>query len=174
MILFTAFRISEEAAEAAMHLQDVLRTRTPGSFPVRENLHVTVHYFGEQEASAVRGIASVLETCPLPDTEFCFDHLVRFSGARGDHLVYAAAENEALQAWRAQLSRCYAEAGFTFDEKPFLPHITLVRGKNGRIDTDGIEVPAVRFRPEPPVLLESLQIKGKRIYRPADAGKETQ
>ncbi len=172
MILFTALYISGEAADAAVRLSELLRSRSEGSYPPRENYHVTIHYFGEQDRRTMQKIRAVLDAHPIPECSLTFDRLVRFHGNRGDQVVYAAADCAALSAWRRTLSEAYRKEGIGFDEKDFLPHITLVRGKQGRIQFEDIEVPAVTFRPAKPVLLESLQIRGKRIYRPAEPEDE--
>ena len=172
MIVFSAMRIPEKAADTAEALSDILRERTAGSFPRRENYHITVHYFGEVNERAVRSLDHILKTHPLPDMTLRFDHLLRFHGRQGDQIVYACRDCPELQAWRKELSTALRKARFRFDEKEYRPHITLVRGKQGRIEIDDIPVPAAEFKPEEPILLESLQIKGKRIYRPILPGQE--
>ena len=166
MILFSAIRLSEEAADTAVRLQEILRRRSAGNYPVKENLHVTVQYYGKGTNADIARISDILQEIPLPDPRLQFDRLLRFGGTRGDHIVYGAAENSAFQAWQNELCEACRRTGVRFDEKPFKPHITLVRGKEGRIETDDIDVPVVSFAPESPVLFESLQIKGQRVYRP--------
>ena len=71
------------------------------------------------------------------------------------------------------LSDAYRRERISFDEKDFRPHITLVRGKQGHITFEDMEVPAMKFTPAQPVLLESIQKNGRRIYQPAEPeGKE--
>ena len=81
MIIFSALRIPKEAADAAEALSDVLRQRTAGSFPRRENYHITVHYFGEVNERAVRSLDCILKTHPLPELTLRFDRLLRFHGS---------------------------------------------------------------------------------------------
>ena len=172
MIVFSALRIPKEAADAAEALSDVLRQRTAGSFPRQENYHITVHYFGEVNERAVRSLDHILKTHPLPELTLRFDHLLRFHGSRGDQIVYACRECPGLQEWQRELGEAYRKERFRFDKKEYRPHITLVRRKQGRIEIDDISVPAVEFQPGEPVLLESLQIKGQRIYRPVYGAQE--
>lgn len=173
MILFTALRIPDEAADEAEALAEELRKRTSGSYPPRENYHVTIHYFGEQDRRTLRRIHEIMNEHPLPGMTLCFDHLIRFPGTRGDQIVYAAADCPQLQAWRMSLSDAYRRERIPFDEKEFRAHITLVRGKQGHIAFEDMKVPAMKFTPAQPVLLESIQKNGRRIYRPAEPeGKE--
>ena len=168
MIVFSALPAPEGAADAAEALCDILRKRTKGSFPPRENYHITLHYFGEADYDTIRSIDRILKSVPVPELTLRFDHLLRFHGRSGDQIVYACRDNPALQTWQKKLSEVYREAGIWFDPKEYRPHITLVRGKQGRIEIDDIRVPAVEFRPPVPVLLESLQIGGARVYRPVN------
>lgn len=172
MVLFSALRISGKAADAAEALAEALKERSSGSYPPRENYHVTIHYFGEQNFRTLQRIQAVLTDHPLPELTLCFDHLVRFPGSRGDQVVYAAKDCPALQEWRTSLSDALRSEHIPFDEKEFRPHITLVRGKQGHIAFEDMDVPAVAFTPAQPVLLESIQRNGRRIYRPVNPEEE--
>lgn len=165
MIVFSAFQLTNEAADAAEKLQGILKERTAGSFPPRENLHITVLYYGETEEARIKDLHALLEAHPLPSAELCFDRLLRFGGRKGDHIVYSCGECAELTEWHTRLCEDTRAAGFRFDAKPYVPHITLVRGKQGRIETEDINVPSVILRPQEAVLFESLSIRGKRIYR---------
>ena len=172
MILFSALRIPDEAADVAEALAEALKKRSSGSYPPRENYHVTVHYFGEQNSRNQRRIQTIMKKHPLPELTLCFDHLVRFPGSRGDQVVYAATDCPSLQEWRTSLSDALRSEHIPFDEKEFRPHITLVRGKQGHIAFEDMEVPPVTFSPAQPVLLESIQRNGRRIYRPVNPEEE--
>ncbi len=146
-------------------MQEELRIRTSGSFPRPDNYHITISYFGEVNEFGLERIRKVHAEQPLPKLQITLDHLHCFHGAKGDHIVYASSAYEELAEWRAELCQRYRAERIRFDEKTFLPHVTLVRAKQRKVPIEDIPVPVLVMPAEEILLLESFQEQGKRIYR---------
>ena len=166
MILFSAIFPDEAVKDVCTALQDQLKEQTEGSYPVRENLHVTTFYFGETTDETAARIQAILAAHPIPEMKIMLDHIHRFGGPSGGHIVYAGTNNEALHAWRKETADVFAAEGIAYSPEVFLPHITLVRAKQHPVRFLPDHVPVMTSSASVHVLLESLQIAGKRVYRP--------
>ena len=164
-ILFAALPVSEQVKEAAVHLQNALRLRTEGSYPVRENLHVTLAYLGEVPRGRMQEAASIVASVAAPECRLVFDRMLRWKG-QGDMFVYAADAPQSLCAYRAALHAALLKHRFSVDESQFTPHITLVRGKKKGVDIQGIEPVSAMMVSGPAVLFESIHLKTGRCYLP--------
>ena len=164
-ILFAALPVSEPVREAAVHLQNALRLRTEGSYPVRENLHVTLAYLGEVPRGRMQEAADIVASVAAPECRLVFDRMLRWKG-QGDMFVYAAEAPESLRAYRTAIHAALLKHRFSVEDSPFTPHITLVRGKKRGVDIQGIEPNAAVMVSGPAVLFESVHLKGGRHYIP--------
>jgi 2'-5' RNA ligase len=130
-----------------------------------ENLHLTLAFIGEaderarvllgQLGAAVRGEAFELEL----DQVGYWPH---------NRIVFAAAGvvPPPLGALVQRLSGELAANGFRVDARPFAAHVTLLRDVRR---APGFAPPAaLRWRVHELVLLESLRLEAKLVYRPAE------
>ena len=166
MTVFAGFMASDSLQEEALRLQEILRQSIPGSYPAKENFHVTLAYAGEVEEERIGDLLQILYALPFPDCELSFDRAAAFDSYHRDVIVLTAACPENLMDYRTQLHARMQEKGFRPDPAPFRPHITLVRAKTGGNDLSGIEVRPVAMRPPGAVLFHSFQSRGKRVYLP--------
>lgn len=120
MRLFLALELPGPALDQLQRLQGSLKKYGRGKFVPRQNLHLTMVFLGDAEPEAVlqalAGISAHRQTLLLTG-------LGRF----GD-LVYAAARNtSALCQLQQSLTHALSAAGFSLEDRSFLPHITLCR-----------------------------------------------
>ena len=123
MRLFIAILPDAPVRSALAEGQDCLRRRAiKGSFPHREDLHLTLAFLGETEN--VTGAKAALAKCRFSP----FDLTLTGSGGNFGELWWAGiAESRPLAALAEELARALAAEGFRLEERPFLPHITLAR-----------------------------------------------
>ena len=164
MIVFSAIQLNETTSAAAMSLQELLRERTVGSFPRAENLHITMHYFGEVSRETLDRIIHVTSSVPCEKTQLTLDHLTVFPSNKGDHIVLAGTPSMEIQAYHEALSKQYEAEGIFFDRKKFLPHVTLVRAKTTGVDLSELRCNEVIQPVKWIGLYSSEQVKGQRVY----------
>ena len=128
MRLFIAILPDDPVREALAEGQDCLRRQAiKGSFPHREDLHLTLAFLGE--TGNVAGAKAALAKCRF----FPFGLTLTGSGGCFGELWWAGVEESCpLTALAEELHQALAAEGFTLEERPFLPHITLAR----RLKTD--------------------------------------
>ncbi len=166
MIVFAGIELNKETMDLCESLQGMLKMRTPGSYPRRENLHVTLAYFGETDEGKLKDIQKILEEVPLLKNELLFTRLGVFDGTKGDQIILLARPQETLLAYREELMKRFSEQWIHTDPKPFRPHVTLVRAKRKDVDRNGISFEPTVSPVERIVLYRSYERLGKRIYEP--------
>lgn len=131
MRAFVALELPESFAEELDDFVRALRHHVEGRFSPRENRHLTLAFLGndvgEREASAA--IAALDEACA------CVTEPITISprglgsfGRRADKLLFLDVEPTApLLGLATELRAGLAARGVAYDDKPFVPHITLVR-----------------------------------------------
>ena len=133
-----------------------------GRVVAAEMLHVTVAFLGEV---ADDGYATLLEiggSLGSAGFELVFDRVAfwRHSG-----IVYASPSRipEPLAALALVLSERLAGAGLRIEERPFAPHVTLLR--NARRSPRDIGFAPVIWQAQALSLIETLRQDGKHAYR---------
>ena len=86
----------------------------------------------------------------------CFDDLW-WAGIR---------ENPALERLALNVQACLREAGFSIEERPWSPHITLVRRWHG--EQPQTDISPVSMRVQAVSLMKSERLDGKLIYTEID------
>ena len=157
MRLFLAIRPSPAVRTSLEAAQDALRRQGRGTFPPPENLHLTLAFLGQTENLAGAGAAlDAIRTRPFslavggPPGHF---DAVWWAGVTADR----ALEDLALSL-QADLRR----RGFCLEERPWRPHITLVRRWRG--ETPQVTVLHAKMVVRRVSLLRSDQRDGRRVY----------
>lgn len=161
MRLFAALPLDRQALEALTRAQEELRRAGRGSFPRREMLHLTLAFLGEVEdaapamvaAEALRGAGA-------------FPLTLEGVGRFGDTWWAGVAENPALEALALGLQRDLRRRGFSLEERPWRPHITLARRYRPKGEPPVLTLPPVTMEVRQVVLLESLRREGRAVYAP--------
>ena len=157
MRLFLAIQLSPAVREALLTAQADLRRQGRGSFPPPENLHLTLAFLGETAdlpgaRAALNAAACRPFTLAVGGTLGHFGDLW-WAGVRGD----PAPEDLALSLQADLRAR-----GFRLEDRPFRPHITLVRRWRG--EASQVTVPHASMVVRRISLLRSDLTDGKRIY----------
>lgn len=122
MRLFVAVELSDEIKSALIESMEVMRAQgVRGNFTRRENLHITLAFIGETDR--IQSAKKCLDVIEMPSFTITLGNTGNFRSifwvgpeASAELSVLARRVRESLRA-----------AGFDIDNKPFRPHITLVR-----------------------------------------------
>jgi 2'-5' RNA ligase len=129
--LFFALPVPAEVRALAGRCQEaVRRTLGTGRFPALEGLHVTLAFLGPTDPARVPALLGMAAEAAgdgpgFPLRTAGIGGFPRPERARILWLGFAA--QPALAALAERLQRNLRAGGFTFDGKPFLPHLTLAR-----------------------------------------------
>ena len=145
MRLFVAICFSDETRNALSSAVDALRAQWQGHFSPAENLHLTLAFLGEVDHADAA--LSAIQKVKSPSFSLQFDRIGQFG-----NLYWAGIrENDALRALQAQLMAHLKAAGFSFEEREFIPHITLARRYAPSVDFSPAAVEQILTKIEEPV-----------------------
>jgi 2'-5' RNA ligase len=132
MRCFLAVPLAEPALGEAQRLQASLRARVPEVRWARpETLHITVHFFGELEASlaagALEAVSPVARRTEGFDVEL--ERLGTFPPGGTPRVLWLGPAHEiaALTALTSECVTALRDAHFDIDTRPYRPHCTLGR-----------------------------------------------
>ena len=121
MRLFIAICFSDDTKNRLFSAVESLRRHGQGHFSPVENLHLTLAFLGETEA--VASAESALSQVRSPAFSLHFEGIGQF-----ETLYWAGVRpSDDLRALQSQLADHLNAAGFTLEEREFIPHITLAR-----------------------------------------------
>lgn len=176
MRLFVAVPLPESALDEACAL---LRSFRELEWPVRwvrdEGLHITLKFFGEVTSDRVEAIEELLHfaTSGMPPMQLTLSAGGAFPSSRRPRVlrleVKAGADLELLQD---RLERGAEQIGFPPEGRPFHPHITLGRVREGQRLPDGAMERVESWKGGAPfladrvVLFESRQTPAGPLYNP--------
>ncbi len=127
----------------------------------KENLHMTLAFLGNIPRSQIDEVKKALPTEAKSDEVWIITKAGTFH--RGTLAFATGTSTEYVDSLSKLVRNNLTKLGFTFDAKPFKPHITLARKTS--------KTPSVAFEPIPmpvlpPVLFESLvDAEGRRKYK---------
>lgn len=122
MRLFVAIQLSsdiQKSITATMH--DLKKAGVRGSYVPIQNLHLTLAFIGETDnPGAVR---DALKSVAFKPFKLSLSEMGTF-----DDILWAGVKgNQGLSAAAKSVRDALAAAGIPYDEKKFVPHITLIR-----------------------------------------------
>lgn len=169
MRLFIAINFEYEVKQRLTEIQDRLRKyAVSGNFTARENLHMTLVFFGEKDANELAGIKRAMNRINLPAFKTGIGGLDKFRGSGGNTWWAGISNHGSLVELHGRLVKELAAEGIEFADGKFHPHITLVRQavlKNGfdcQAFNDKIAtMPAAVTRVS---LMESARVTGRLVY----------
>ena len=129
MRAFIALELPEAFADEADALARRLEAACAGRFVPAENRHLTLAFLGEVGEADVRLAMSALDAAcagvgPVP---LAAAGLGTFGRGRDATLWLGIEKNDELQDLAARVRAELAARDLTYDEKDFLPHVTLAR-----------------------------------------------
>ena len=123
--LFAAFALPDEVTDRLMALQ----TRgVPGArWRPRENLHLTMRFFGEVTEPVAEELDAALEEVTLRSKRFTIElkGAGTFGGADPHTLFVKVSPNPALEKLAADCERAARRVGLKPEARRFTPHVTI-------------------------------------------------
>lgn len=177
MRLFAAVPLPEEAlAEAGAILEGFRATPWPVRWVRPDGLHITLKFFGEVVPERLDTIAEMLGFAVegAPRLRLSLTGAGVFPDLQRPRVVRLelGGDSEGLELLQDRLERGGLRIGFPPEGRPFQPHITLGRVKEGqRLPTGAAEIldavgPRSGFEASRVVLYESFQTPGGPTYDP--------
>lgn len=157
MRLFAAIVLSPAVRDSLAETISALRGQGRGTFTRSENLHLTLAFIGETDR--VEEAEAALKCAALGGS---FSLMVEGIGSFDDLLWAGVAENPVLERLALGVQASLREAGFPIEERPWQPHITLVRrwqGPRPRVDP-----PPVSMQVQAVSLMKSERVDGVMVY----------
>lgn len=157
-------QFKDETAVVARQLSAVIDAR----YTPRENYHITLAFLGEMSETEVRGAINALEEAAsaVPPIPLLPDGIGKFGRSHNATLWLGIAKVPEIMKLAETLRRALNERGIDFDEKAFLPHITLARHAN----IPKAQLPQLLFPQEAKAikvtLFKSTLNKNGAIYKP--------
>ena len=169
MRLFIAINFDENVKQKLIATQNKLREyAVAGNFTKEENLHLTLVFLGETESSRLGIIKSVIDKVESQRFETILNGTGKFS-RHGSDLVWVGIEkNACLDKIQSQLYKGLSSAGFTLENRPFSPHLTIAREVKLKSGFDfalfSVETPMMKTSVNKISLMLSERIRGNLIY----------
>jgi 2'-5' RNA ligase len=129
--LFLALRFTDAEEDELEGVASAAAARMRRGTPaLRENLHLTLAFLGmcdarTEEAARLAGAAAAESSGPVSET---LGDLGSFTHRRSSVVWRGVSEESGLRELQACIASELKEHDVPFDDRPFVPHVTLVRG----------------------------------------------
>lgn len=169
MRLFAAIPVPEFIQS---QLEDLQAPLAGARWLPKENLHLTLEFYGERSVGDFQRLSEALEEVDFSPFELCLNQFAIF-GSREPRVLFAQAENEkACKKLFHNIRRVSDRLKIPVEKRKFIPHVTLARLKNVSPPAiasfiENTAFPALRFQVESFVIFESTLLKaGGSVYTP--------
>lgn len=171
MRLFYAIELDERTKELLSEKQNLLRAKAvKANFSRRENLHLTLRFFGEVERAYFPVLKKIQDIISSKHRAFELEILELGIFERGHKSIVWSGikKNPNLMQLQRDIEKEIILNGFKPDHRPFNPHITLARefAPYGDIREIIKEIEPLnhRFIVKSISLMESTRLNGKLVY----------
>ena len=129
MRAFIALELPEAFADEVAALSRQLAAVCDGRFVADENHHLTLAFLGEVDEAGARAAMNALEAActGVGPVELAAEGLGTFGRGRATTLWLGIRRSEELDLLARRVREELAARGLAYDEKDFLPHVTLAR-----------------------------------------------
>ena len=169
MRLFLALDFEEAVKDELENACGRLRRMcVSGNFTRRENLHLTLVFLGETAPERLPELRRILEGTDSAAFPVDFSRMGRFPRRGGDIYFAAARKSPELSALYQSLSGRLRRAGYTVEEREYVPHLTLAREAvllDEILPRDAERIPVnIHARAGEVALMRSDRIRGRLVY----------
>lgn len=129
--LFTALEIPRNAALSL----SLLRGGLPGARWIDvENYHITLRFIGDIDGRTADEVVDRLDRINRPEFQLNLTGIGSF-GSKKPHSIWAGVSpSPEMNALQAEIERICQRIGLPPDPRKFMPHVTLARLRNSRLD----------------------------------------
>lgn len=157
MRLFVAIDLSPDMKKSLVNtMHDFKLKGLKGNFTPAQNLHLTLCFIGETKDKDI--IIDALKTVKYKPFKLSTADLGNFS----DLLYVGTRGGQAINTLVADIKSALKDAGISFDDQKFVPHVTLVRKARGMSFKQ--IVPKSEMMVKKISLMKSENVKGKMVY----------
>jgi 2'-5' RNA ligase len=140
MRTFIALALPAELKAALARMQKTFMQSTAGVKWVKpESIHLTLNFLGSTSMDEVDTVCGVLDHLTRNATPFSFEAtgMGAFPNSRNPKVIWAGLQVEdRLKAFQKELEKALADRGFAAEDRPFAPHLTLGRLRDGLMRKD--------------------------------------
>lgn len=131
---FVAVELDRTAGEALADLQKDLKQKIPVRtvrWVKSETIHLTLQFLGDAPTNQVETLVQALRTAcaGLPAFQMSLEGLGVFPNPKRPRIVWVGVSEPsgALQTLQLRVGQALAPLGFTPEDRPFSPHLTIAR-----------------------------------------------
>lgn len=157
MRLFVAIDLSLNMKKSLVNTMHDFKVKgLKGNFTPSQNLHLTLCFIGETKDKEL--IIEALKPIKYKPFKLATADLDNFS----DLLYVGTRGGQAINTLVADIKNALKDAGISFDDQKFVPHVTLVRKATGMSFKQ--KVPKSEMMVKKISLMKSENVKGKVVY----------
>ena len=128
MRLFIAIQFPPEIVSHLEIIQkELMRHTLSGHFVESSNLHLTVLFLGEMEATRLNMVKDAMRRITVPSFSVLLQDVSSFKTQEGRLYYVNVKKNDQLETIVAELKETLNRFGFSLENKEYKPHITLAR-----------------------------------------------
>lgn len=147
MRLFIAIDTPKEVKDELQKSAELLRESCDrGSFPRRENYHITLAFLGEQPGSRARDLIAAMDCCGTGFFAITIGGFGEFGNAGGAVVWRGIEDSGELRRLHRELAEQLRLRNFEVERREFKPHLTMARGV---ILKEGVRLADLSHRVEP-------------------------
>ena len=159
--LFIGLEPDEASRRKLKTWSDELQTVLSGRFYEAGLYHVTLAFLGQTDRTKIPLLAGLLHRAASP-FEVEVDRLDAFKDGK---ILYAGVvPSPELMRLQQDLAGSLRDAGFSLEDAPYIPHITLARHGGGF--TQPLPAPDIHFTATAVTLFESTRMQDRLCYLP--------
>lgn len=174
MRLFIAILLPEEIKNNIFKSAKIVKSHSvKGTYPQKENYHITLAFLGDIEEERLPLIRSIMNMCIVNSFPVSVEDISSFHKKDGDIVHRVVDASRRLYNLQEKLTRLLNKNGFFIEKRPFFPHITIGRRVQYQKDmsfndiceiSEIIELSDVTFHASSMHLMLSEHISGKQKY----------
>ena len=158
MRVFVAIHFNDAFKKALIDIMHELKKQgVQGSFTSADHLHMTLCFIGETKE--VQKVKAALQRVNFKAFELALSDIGNFR----DLIWITTKNNQKMSALVKEIRASLEQEEIEFDQKPFKPHITLVRRSNGK--KAQIKLPDIKMKVDRISIMNSTHINGKLTYQ---------
>lgn len=143
--LFLALWPNESVRSRLTEVRDFVAARHHGKPVDSRNLHITLAFLGSVAADQQRCAAAAAAAVAVPSFTLVLDSLGHWPRPKVSWVGSACAP-DAMHDLMVYLRRALTRCGFELDNRPFRPHVTLLRKTHGKPGFAPLLAPPVEWR----------------------------
>lgn len=143
MRLFTAIRISQEAAKGIRHMQESLRPIVKAKrWQPTENIHLTLQFLGDVAEDRVGDVMQAMEQALVGQSAFSLQTgaVGAFPNLSRPRVLWVGVQGQTveLETMQGRLTQALSVVGYK-EDKPYKAHITMAREVEGKLDAQRLQ-----------------------------------